>query len=488
MTTVVLPSVLTIGFTGHRRLADESGSRLCIAQLLTELKSSAPGVVCGLSSVAAGGDLLFAESCLDLGIPLRVLLPLPIADFRADFDAATWERVESVLKRAAARTITGAHEDTREASYYECGVQTVAQSDVMIALWDGQPSQGLGGTEQIVNFARAEGRPVYWLHSVTGRLERLGCEHALDRDAELDFLNSLPEQPAGSPANARALVEAWFSKLDLNATRAAPRARRILTVSVVCTAVAALLNTFSSSVEGDYLWLALASGLGLTAAALPKVGGAKRRQIYWGRIRTAAEICRSSLALWNAPGPYTLIGAELVPELRGMLSALNYLKASAAQELSADAFRERYRNDRVRAQLEYFARYADIAKRKAGQYAAITAICIALALAANAWILVDKVVPENIAPFGWQPALALAGATFFQIATIVAALLAMNDYKRRRQRYREMERLLERWDRQLEVTVGWPALLRIAGRVERELLAEIVEWRALIRHRELAQR
>jgi len=31
----------------------------------------------GVSSAAAGGDLLFAESCVQLEIPLRVLLPLP---------------------------------------------------------------------------------------------------------------------------------------------------------------------------------------------------------------------------------------------------------------------------------------------------------------------------------------------------------------------------------------------------------------------------
>jgi len=38
----------------------------------------------------------------------------------------------------------------------------------MLALWNGEASQGLGGTEDIVSFARGLGSQVVWIHSTTG--------------------------------------------------------------------------------------------------------------------------------------------------------------------------------------------------------------------------------------------------------------------------------------------------------------------------------
>ena len=70
---VRLPAILAIGFTGHRKLPDEVKSRQLIRDFLEQQKSATRGIVSGVSSAAAGGGLLFAESCIELGIPLRVL-------------------------------------------------------------------------------------------------------------------------------------------------------------------------------------------------------------------------------------------------------------------------------------------------------------------------------------------------------------------------------------------------------------------------------
>jgi len=69
---------MAIGFTGHRTLGDENKCRKWIIDFLARRKASAVGVVYGVSSVAAGGDLLFAESCIQLELPLSDLLPLPV--------------------------------------------------------------------------------------------------------------------------------------------------------------------------------------------------------------------------------------------------------------------------------------------------------------------------------------------------------------------------------------------------------------------------
>src|SRR5450631_3339042 len=92
--SVQLSQVLTIAFTGHRTLIDEARCRHAIRKVVEEWRLKAPGPVCAVSSAAAGGDLVFTETCIELGVPIRILLPLPRDQFRDDFDAPTWNRVE----------------------------------------------------------------------------------------------------------------------------------------------------------------------------------------------------------------------------------------------------------------------------------------------------------------------------------------------------------------------------------------------------------
>ncbi len=106
--SIRLPAVLAIGFTGHRSLKDEHKLRQQIRDFLREQKGAFEGIVYGVSSAAAGGDQLFAESCLELEIPLRVLLPRPAERFREDFDEAAWQRTERILKDAVSVEVIGA--------------------------------------------------------------------------------------------------------------------------------------------------------------------------------------------------------------------------------------------------------------------------------------------------------------------------------------------------------------------------------------------
>jgi hypothetical protein len=92
------------------------------------------------------------------------------------------------------------------------------------------------------------------------------------------------------------------------------------------------------------------------------------------------------------------------------------------------------------------------------------------------------------APGTWKQWLALGASIAFQIATIAGALLAVNDGDRRRQRYRELHQQLGEWDAELEASRTWPSGLRVAGRIERALLAELIEWRSLIRNQKLAKK
>jgi hypothetical protein len=489
-----LPPVLAIGFTGHRKLPDEPASRKLISDFLRQLKANTAGIVYGVSSVAVGGDLIFAECCLQLEIPLRALLPMPQEYFRKDFDAVEWRRVEHILKLAVSVEVTGDHE-LRTEGYYECGIKTAQQSQLMIALWDGEHSHGLGGTQEIVVFAKEMGKPVIWFHSETGAMQIFN-EPALERlekqhDPELDFLNGLPDisetQLTGS---SKELAAAWLQKLDEHASRFAPRVRRLSSIPIVYTAVAAFLSGAGLQMPHAATWLAIGTALGITATAIPFALMLGPRQVLWARTRTAAEVCRSFLALWGTPMLDEAIGPEIIPELAGMLMSLKLLEAldGSQKSRSVNEFKQRYRKERVSDQIEYFSRHAVKSASEARTFRIVSWICTGLAiLIAGSLFLLRSEFTSASFPLrrNW---LSIAVSALFQLATISGALLIVNDCERRQRRYREVQDWLEEWDKELEAMRTWPTVLKVAGRIERTLLVELLEWKSLVQNVKLPRK
>jgi hypothetical protein len=226
------------------------------------------------------------------------------------------------------------------------------------------------------------------------------------------------------------------------------------------------------------------------AAVLPYVMRLSRRQVTWTRIRAAAEICRSCLALWQTPALYDAVGPEVVPELAGMLTSLNYLKMSGrtSEPATLEEFKRQYREDRVQHQIAYFSSHASRSATAVRTYRYVVWASLVLAGSLNAWMLLSAHGIVSWTPGRWKPVFALAATTGFQIATVAGALLAVNDFQRRRDRYRELHRMLMQWDKQLELSRTWSTVLRITSVIEKALLAELIEWRSLIRNRKLPQK
>jgi len=485
-TSIQLRATLAIGFTGHRALDDEAKCRKSIFEFLELQKKSTSALVYGVSSVAAGGDLLFAESCIQLALPLFVLLPLPAEEFRKDFDEITWSRAEQVMTQAVSVEVAGS-DRTRAECYYECGIETVHRSSMLLALWNGGPSQGLGGTEDVVSFAKEVGKPVAWLHSATGNLQIFNekTEKQLIDDPELEFLNHLPDP--GKPAGINepeGLARGWFGKMDENANRFAPLFRRLAAVPIVCTAAAALLSGAGSAAHSAGVWLAIGMALAILAAVLPAALRLVKRQVLWVRTRTAAEVCRSVLAFWSTPTPYEAIGPEMIPELSGVLMSLNLLKMldRKRSEVSLEEFKRRYRKERLAGQIDYFFNHAAQSAAEARRYRTAIWSGIVVGAVATLWRF------SSIGPAPMKSWLSLGASIAFQIATVAGALLAVNDCDRRKQRYWELHQRLGQWEAQLEALRTWPSALRVAGRIERALLAELFEWRSLVRNHKMRKK
>jgi hypothetical protein len=162
---------VTVGFTGHRHLRHEERIAELLRDVITSLQHEIDGDMIGRSSVASGGDTLFAEACLASSLPWIALLPFSEAEFKNDFSEMDWARAKALLGHAA-RIETVSDAADRPGGYLDCGLATVEGADLMIALWDGKASRGRGGTAEIVAHARLLHKPLVLIHPESLEVKR----------------------------------------------------------------------------------------------------------------------------------------------------------------------------------------------------------------------------------------------------------------------------------------------------------------------------
>jgi hypothetical protein len=483
--SVRLPNVYAIGFAGDSSLADEGVCRRAIDRFLTEQQAIANRILYGVSSLAAGGELIFAESCIALGVPLRLLLPSVRDRFLSDSNDPARGRFERVIDSAMSVEIAGG-EAASDEGRYERGVQTVQLCQGLLAVWNGRPPQNLGDTGEIVAFAGQMRRPVTWIHSKTGVAQTMDQRDVPDvvPEQELKFLNDLP--PAGIIAGTDSpstLVEAWLAKLDANAAQLAPQVRRLAAGPIVCTALAAFVSAAAQTAHASWME-AGGAVLGLTAAVLPVMLGLGRRQALWVRLRTAAEVSRSVLALWGTPVRYQVVGPEILPELNSMIRSLDFLKAQAGQQnkMGLAEFKEKYLEVRLLDQMRYFLRQSVHSASRGRRYRLVSKVCAASAILVLLWVFSSRYLVKTGHLASRESWLPLVASALFQMATIAGALLVVNECERRERRYREIHRSLADWDVELRAFHTWPPVIEVVSKIERALLVELLEWRSLLKN------
>lgn len=217
-----IPFRIRLGVTGHRNLQEpekiaerirtvlgrdifglmDDESKNAIAESPnTKIKYSI------LTSLAQGADQLVAKEVLafneDLDVEtilglrkkhrgrptckisdsmIEVVLPMEREEYLNTFDpndSDAKSQFESLFKMAR-RPVTlgskklgvefsnqGTGSYVRKSAYLNAGTYVVDNCDVLIALWDGQPSRGRGGTAEIVGYAKRMMRPVVVISTVT---------------------------------------------------------------------------------------------------------------------------------------------------------------------------------------------------------------------------------------------------------------------------------------------------------------------------------
>jgi hypothetical protein len=154
-----------VAVSGHRDLHAEELPRLreavedFVGQLREHLPDTQLRMVVGM---AEGADLLVAETAVAHGVSVEAVLPMPLEQYAADFDADTLGCLKELLRNPQVRCVelsfngaagaAGAPHSPaeRDAMYVNLTATLIRRSSLLLALWDGKVSQLPGGTADTV--------------------------------------------------------------------------------------------------------------------------------------------------------------------------------------------------------------------------------------------------------------------------------------------------------------------------------------------------
>jgi hypothetical protein len=114
-----------------------------------------------VSALAEGADRIVAQAGLNRGYVLDAILPFHSDEYDNDFETAD-SKAEYYRFLASARSkfeLDGIRGKDKRA-YEAAGLVMLANIDLLIAIWDGEESNGVGGTAEIVERAMAARVPV----------------------------------------------------------------------------------------------------------------------------------------------------------------------------------------------------------------------------------------------------------------------------------------------------------------------------------------
>lgn len=159
---------LVVGVTGHRNLRVEEIDLIekRVKTFFTDLQQRYPDLpIRLLSSLAEGSDQLVAKIAMQLGIPVIAPLPFDREWYKKDFESAEAVRLFEQQSAHAdvltlpARLAQGSEIEVisrqgpeRDLQYAQAGIFVSSHCHILLALWDGNETELLGGTAQVVAF------------------------------------------------------------------------------------------------------------------------------------------------------------------------------------------------------------------------------------------------------------------------------------------------------------------------------------------------
>jgi hypothetical protein len=375
-------------------------------------------------------------------------------------------------------------------AYFEADMRIVDAADVLLVVWDGKPESGLGGTAQLVGFARARRLPIIWIHKDTCAVQR---EHFPtswpSSDAKLRWLerSGLVRLTAGVPeADTCAESTAVKDGLSALARRNANWFRHAIGWGAGLGVAAALFGVAGGLLPHDTeaQWLAgVAVGVVeflLLAGVLIFKGNEHRKQVRdaWIDARFAADLYRGIACSQPLLDPLRPAVAFLRPEWRRFSLTLSLrLHAEKAADFTLDGFRDDYAAKRLKNQHAFFSKGGQESQRWARMWA-----CMGDWGIWGSVVFLTLALVNRVGGFQWQVeawGLVLVGilpVLLPLIATASSSLALLFDHERRAGRYPLVAERLVQLDRELPHLHTEGSLREVVEATEEMLLDELLEW------------
>ena len=537
----------TVGVVGHRELrgADRAAVSAEAARLFSLIASAvqafqtedaasgasayaakAPVLRC-LSGLAEGADCLLAEAALQSSWSLVAILPFAGEEFAKDFSDEGRNVYRSLLPRAASVCELSGDLARGAETYVEAGDFVVEHADLIVALWDGQPARGPGGTADVVARALRAGKPLLvmppadpaalrWLGGL-GEDTASVVRHALATPREGEFPKAYFEDQLGSSDWAIGVVRLMDRVLAAGASAPAlPGPRPPSPASLPPSALKAQFD------RADRLAIAYgaryrAAGLFRYGLILPAVAAALIANTGGRPLEIAGNFAEFlvlvvlvlfSSARWQGLTHERFVSYRLLAEelrcamLLERFSALPpwrpsdwtawlteaYARSAYPATVRLDQARLRAATDHLRCetydQIAYLlmraTRYELAAKRLSRIGIALSMLGVVFSGLRALFLLAD---------LSGRPMLGLnlAGLILPSLAPVFLGLLSFNEYRRNSARYRSIAAQLQDALAALDKTpLERPALLLVANRISSILRSESADWRTLTRFRSVS--
>lgn len=176
---------MRIGITGHqildKRLLDQGAQHTAaiawqwveeeFAALLAQYRDRETVVI---SCLASGADQRLSRLGIAHGARLEVILASK--GYGETFDASADRKEFARLLALAGAVFPTNYPAPSEEAYSAAGKIVVQRSDLLVAVWDGLDAVGLGGTGDIVAYARDQGRDALHLDPIRRSVHWLKAE------------------------------------------------------------------------------------------------------------------------------------------------------------------------------------------------------------------------------------------------------------------------------------------------------------------------
>lgn len=510
----MLKPVYILAFSGHRALKDGEALREGIRAALDAYRLEAErlgGVLHLHCSLAYGADLLVLEEAERLGIPVHLILPKhykpieagkPLEGIAADFvDSVTgvfrqadWDRALQAIRNAETGRNSGSirtvlPESPEPECYYDSGVRMLSVADGLLAIWDGLPARGLGGSAEICDHARMLGIPVWVLSpnpGDTGQDARPDGRLLLNGGG--DLAASLFSITKGSSAEI-------FRQLDASAGALGSSFRVRMTAAIRLHFYATLLAAFAASVVtlpwAKYALIAFAAieGCLVTAAWwIQRLDHHGKTQSRWLDLRFAAELVRSARATRDLVDPVYPCVQKHRPEWARFVRTIS-LELRRERHGSAGSWTE-HRAIYVRERLEEQALYFETRQKQASVQSARTRDLAAIATDLAPWVVGGALLFKVFDKLGWLVSVERLADGFFVpemlrflpialplIAGYLGSIRQASDAGRRAIRYSELAEQLRSIAKTIIHLRTHASVSHAVVQAEEVLLSEQLEWR-----------